>query len=270
MKSDTATYGIDLASQPSRTGVCWITWHPDGSAWADCPCVGGEDGDLLHQMLRDDVVRVGIDAPFGWPNEFVDSLDQYRQTGTWDGRPLGDYSFDDRLRWRKTDRVIHELTGLSPLSVSTDKIGAVAMRCARLLDAYWQRQAAPPDRSGVGKAVEVYPAAALRAWGISPLDHSEDPGAYKGKHPVARSRREKLVADVVERTSGWLDLSEKARHECQKHDDCVDALLCALIARAAHVGHVREIDDPTIATTEGWIALPNRDLRDLGPAAELV
>jgi len=32
--------------------------------------------------------------------------------------------------------------------VSTDKIGIVAMRCARLLSAYWRMTGERPDRSG--------------------------------------------------------------------------------------------------------------------------
>jgi hypothetical protein len=215
-------------------------------------------------MLRDDVSRVGIDAPFGWPVAFIDALNLYRESGAWQGRPLGDYSFDAELRWRATDRRVHDLTGLSPLSVSTDKIGAVTMRCARVLNAYWEQLGESPDRSGAGRIVEVYPAAALRAWGISPLDHLDNPGAYKGKDPAATARREKLVEEIRQRTERWLELSDKALTECRKHDDCVDALLCALIARAVDCGHVHDIDDPALACEEGWIALPNRELSELG------
>jgi hypothetical protein len=39
-------------------------------------------------------------------------------------------------------------------------------------------------------------------------------------------------------------------------DDQLDALLCALLARAAELGRLQPIEDPAHAVTEGWIRLP--------------
>ncbi len=52
-----------------------------------------------------------------------------------------------------------------PLSVSTDRISFAAIRCARILSEVARREGAV-DRSGSGKVVEVYTAAALRQWGL--------------------------------------------------------------------------------------------------------
>ena len=44
---------------------------------------------------------------------------------------------------------------------------------------------------------------------------------------------------------------------CIDNDDCLDALICALIARAAERGQLEPIDDPDgLASSVGWIRLP--------------
>jgi hypothetical protein len=116
--------------------------------------------------MRDpSVTKVGIDAPFGWPVEFVDAVHDYTTTGRW---PDAD---SNRLLLRETDMHVKLITGQQPLSVTTDRIAYCAMRCARLLACFSETGEA--DRSGAGRFVEVYPAAALRQWGL-------DPRRYKG------------------------------------------------------------------------------------------
>jgi predicted nuclease with RNAse H fold len=199
----TATYGIDLASQPERTAVCMVKWRAGARAYVHCPGDHGDDHDLLAQMAEDYVTKVGIDAPFGWPTEFIDALNVNREDGSWGQWPT------EFLRLRETDRAVRAETKLIPLSVSTDKIGVVALRCARLLAAYGQTTGEQPDRSGGGRPVEVYPAAALRQWGLSPKDHAENPGSYKGAGPVPKARRQQLMAALVKRSAGWLEVNEK-------------------------------------------------------------
>jgi hypothetical protein len=94
----------------------------------------------------------------------------------------------DAMRLRATDRAVYEQTKLTPFSVSTDKIGVVAMRCARRLSAHWRATATVPDRSGLGRVAEVYPAAALVQWGISKQSGVVDRGTYKGKTPGRSSQ----------------------------------------------------------------------------------
>jgi len=56
--------------------------------------------------------------------------------------------------YRLTDEVLHQEVGIWPLSVSTDRIGVTAMRCAPLLDALAAADH-PVDRAGGGRVVEV-------------------------------------------------------------------------------------------------------------------
>lgn len=50
---------------------------------------------------------------------------------------------------------------MRPLAVSANVIGTMAMRCADL-----QAQLGDCERAGTGELVEVYPAAALKSWGL--------------------------------------------------------------------------------------------------------
>lgn len=58
------------------------------------------------------------------------------------------------LRYRATDYRVRQITGRWPLSVSTDRIGVAAMRCASLLDSL-AAQGAPVDRCGSDHAFDA-------------------------------------------------------------------------------------------------------------------
>ncbi len=72
------------------------------------------------------------------------------------------------------------------------------------------------------------------------------------------------MAALVEQSAGWLEIGEKSVNECCKSDDCLDALICALNARAVELGLVIPVADHARAVDEGWIALPLR-----GPVSNL-
>jgi Protein of unknown function (DUF429) len=62
------TVGIDLAAQDKDTAACRIEWS-GGGASVSVPDVGLADDALVDRVISGD--RVGIDAPFGCPDEFV-------------------------------------------------------------------------------------------------------------------------------------------------------------------------------------------------------
>jgi Protein of unknown function (DUF429) len=80
---------------------------------------------------------------------------------------------------------VREETGVDPLSVSSNLLAICAMRCAHLLVELAGEGAL--DRTGAGLVAEVYPAAALRQWGL-------DPRGYKGTKPEKVAKRQELVA----------------------------------------------------------------------------
>lgn len=158
-----------------------------------------------------------------------------------------------RLAFRLTDEMVREQAGLIPLSVSADRIGHAAFRCAGLL-AMLSDEGRPVDRSGAGVVVEVYPAAALRRWGLTHRGY-KTPGQRASHAPVL----EELLA-----AAPWLSLGP---HEplCRASHDAMDAVIAALAARAAALGHAIRPDKTQLdrARTEGWIALPTGTLDDL-------
>lgn len=236
------TLGVDLASQPKRTATCLISWG-DTSAHVEELSMGATDADLHELFGR--AAKIGMDAPFGWPVRFSRAIADYSTSSVW---PSVDAC---QLRFRRTDRVVWERLGRPPLSVSSDWIAVTAMRAARLLA---ERVAAGEtiDRSGGGRFVETYPAVALAMWGFLSK-------GYKG--PKKKAVRGELVGDFAERTSSWLTLTEEDRSRCGESDDLLDALVAALVARAAAVGRCESIpsEDRGLAAVEGWIALPQSD-----------
>ncbi len=136
------------------------------------------------------------------------------------------------------------------------------MRCARLLAAHWQATGRSPDRAGASGVVEVYPAAALVQWGISQRSGVSDPGTYKGPSPEASARRVRII-DAIAGRAPWLEINEKVRVVCADSDDCLDSLICALVARAYELGRTLPVADLTAAEAEGWIHLPASESLDV-------
>jgi predicted nuclease with RNAse H fold len=156
-----------------------------------------------------------------------------------------------RLAYRETDRYIRATTGRWPLSVSTDRLGLTAMRCAGML-ARMAASGIDVDRSGSGDVAEVYPGATLRSWGC-------DTTGYR----TARASRETLLVDLREKAP-WLDFATFAELMVSSAD-AFDAVIAALCARAAALGLVERPPDEIVerARVEGWIALPTGPIGDL-------
>jgi hypothetical protein len=241
------TLGIDLSAQPKKTAACVLEWG-DLSCRVAQFTVGLDNDALLGLIETTSPTKVAIDAPFGWPAPFVQAVSDYASSGHWPAptetrRPL---------LLRTTDlAVIAAAGGRPPLSVSADKIAVCAMRCAELLNALARDGAI--DRTGDGVAMEVYPAAALRQWGM-------DTEGYKGGKPEQRERRRRLAEAITDATSQWLALDAEERALLAASDHLLDALVSALVARAAAVGLTVSIPEEAYeaAATEGWIHLPRR------------
>ena len=230
------TLGVDLSSQPEQTATCVIRWNRE--VVIDEPTVGVTDRELAIAIPQAD--KVGIDVPLGWPEAFVNAVAAYHSGEKWSGPHS-----DPKLRLRDTDRFVWAKIGHSPLSVSTDKIAMPAMRAAWLLS----NLSDPLDRLGTGRIVEVYPAAALIRWGF-------DASRYKGDK--GKEIRLSLVNAFEERIRGWVRLNGAVRERCLTSDDAFDALVSALVARAAAKRLCEEMPASSgdAASREGWIALP--------------
>ena len=247
--------GIDLAAEAPTTGA--ILLEPDGPGrWRAREVVGPLDDDRLVQAAQD-VDVVGVDAPLGWPVAFVEAVAAQNQFRPWPGA-------NDRstLTHRDTDRAIRQHGFGTPLSVSADRLGSVAMRGA-LLQRSWAESiwsgAAPRD--GSGALVETYPAAALRAWSI-------EYGGYKDRrHPIAAADvRRGMIEAIAAAVGPWLDL-DPIGSRCITSDHALDALVCALVAVASKTAatHQPPDDKRKTARVEGWIHVPSRPLSEIAP-----
>ena len=241
------TAGIDLAAQAANTGAALVAWQPGGAALLEL-AIGVDDDACCALVQRAE--RTGIDAPFGWPDAFVAAVAAHHTHGAWpeDSR-LDPNTFRRGLRLRLTDAIVTAETGLRPLSVSSDLIAVPAMRCAQLL----QRLAGEGmaiDRSGVDPPVcEAYPAGALHAWGLPR-------SGYKGTK--GREIRAAIVAGLLDLLPR-LHVADADRALLIRSDHALDALLAALLARAAALGQTRPPTPPEreVAQREGWIHLPS-------------
>ncbi len=236
------TLGIDLAAEPNATGGCAVEWL-DGGAAVRWVSTGLLDEEILRRAQEATVV--GIDAPFGWPTYFVEAITAHHAGRRW---PVDAWEKVSRrkLRLRATDDRIHAVTGITPLSVSSDAIAIPATRCALLIDRLGVK-----DRSRDGRVQEVYPAAALYQWGLRYR-------GYKGQQNA--SVLGELFASLREQTP-WLTISSRDAQLLAVSDHAFDALVGSLVARAAWLGFTLRptADEMAAAQVEGWIALPRRE-----------
>jgi predicted nuclease with RNAse H fold len=241
------TAGVDLAAEPEGTAVAVLTWTPAGAEVTALVCPAGDDAVIA--AVRG-TVKTGIDCPLGWPEAFVAFVGAHRAGSVPVPGVPADRAWRRGLAWRHTDEVVRARTGLVPLSVSADRIGHTALRCA-VLQAALAAEGVDVDRTGAGAIAEVYPAASLKIWGLP----------WRG-YKTARNRQ--ALGEVVDgllAAAPWLRLGE---HEalCRRSDHALDALVAALAARAVAVGRAT-VADRDEARSEGWIALPTGPLGSL-------
>jgi len=107
-----ATLGIDLSSQPKNTAICELVWTDDGAEIAAL----WQSTDPHGKPLQDEVLvaamsgglgiprpsKVAIDAPLGWPLDFVRGLSD---PAAW---PVKMDESRARLERRATDHWIHD------------------------------------------------------------------------------------------------------------------------------------------------------------------
>jgi hypothetical protein len=229
--------------------MCVIDWSGGGARVTNLRGSDVADGAILEVM--GDADKVGIDVPFGWPIEFATAVWRHSTNGSWPD--AYDHADNRALRFRRTDLWVREILGLTPLSVSSDRIALPTMRAAAFLSRWPGR--GPLDGSGL--MVEAYPAAALTRWNFLAR-------GYKRKENAATRRQ--LVGEVL--AAAWLEVDDSQAALCGVSDDAFDALIAALVARAAAVGLVEPIPraDREAARREGWIAIPRLGSFDRLPA----
>lgn len=242
--SVTVYLGIDLAAEAVRTGLA-VMRDDGGVCVIERVLVGADDENLVAEIRA--AQRVGVDVPIGWPTDFIDFIRAHAEQRLPRPESTGG-EWRRSLAMRTTDLVVHERTGITPLSVSTDRIARAAMRWAGI-ETRLRDEGIDATRDGSGLIAEVYPAAALKCWS---LRHR----GYKGlKNQGSRSE---LVEALTVRFE-WLDWNG-AKDLCAADDNALDAVLAAVIARDSALGRCepppRRLQER--ARREGWIWLPRQ------------
>jgi hypothetical protein len=182
-------------------------------------------------------VLVAIDAPLGWPGELGQSLALHKAGG-----PI-DRAANSMFR-RETDRFIRRRIGKQSLDVGADRIARTAFAALAILNECRRRTglgiplAWSPNFDGV-TAIEVYPAATLRA-------HAIPDRGYKAKGGTTeRSGILRRLAAHCQISVGSEDLMSKV--------DVLDAAICVLAGIDFIDGHSMPPLEPDLAIQEGWI-----------------
>jgi predicted nuclease with RNAse H fold len=238
---------VDLAAELKGTALAIIEWKKTQATLVDLQ-LGVTDETIVEAAGVVD--KLGIDCALGWPIEFVEFLKNHANLKS-TSFPDGGMDWRRRASFRESDRHVREVTGKWPLSVSTDRLGLTAMRCAGLQGRI-QQSGIEIDRSGSGKVVEIYPGASLRLWGF-------DTAGYRTNEDA---RTELLT--IIEQSVPWLNL-ESYRDLMITSTDAFDSVIASLATRAAAIGMYLKPPAEHLdkARIEGWIALPTGSISDL-------
>lgn len=298
--------GIDLSTSDGKTGVCRINWD-DETMELDVASRLPVDQVLDDEFTAAGIdVPFGwpvdfVEATCAWTARSQPGDDdgsdachdgQQARTGPDNGDPGGHLDADlfrdgyesagERLRFRATDRFVRKAMKAdapeklrsgwpSGLSVTKDMITGTALHAMHLLGCrYPDLTVGHPFETANHPVVEVYPAIALRGWGL------EAP-PYKDKEGKAGRR---CILEQLEEVPPLDRLINDNRIALEKDDNLLDAFVCALVARSWHRGHTHLPDDEYVAELmeahcgqwfdqdrfldevrrEGWIAHPNAQL----------
>lgn len=234
--------GIDLAADPRKTGLA-VLREEGHVVRLDDVHVGASDDDVLAAIIP--ASKAGVDVPFGWPRRFVDLVAGH-QAGYLESPAHTGPDWRRAVLYRETDLEVRRQVGKTPLSVAADKIAYPAIRWA-VIAARLRELDIPTPLDGSGVVCEVYPGAALAAWGL---------GAQRYKKAAGALVRGQLV-DALSARWPWLDW---AGHQdvCAASDDALDAVIAAVVAREVLLGRAisPRAELAAAAADEGWIWLP--------------
>jgi len=236
----TAVIGIDCATEPRKTGLA-LGFREECATWLEAAEVGQSEAMLLDTLTgwlgTAERVLLSIDAPLGWPSGMAAALPSHQA-----GAPLGGGAH--ALFRRATDRFIRRRLGKQSLDVGADRIARTAFAALSVLHEIRKRGSLPIplawDRKFDGVvAIEVYPAATLRAHGMPDKGY---------KVPGGQSQR----MAVIDRLGQHFDLRGH-RSQLLSNVDVLDAAICMLAGLDFEGGAAMPPENIYEARREGWI-----------------
>lgn len=233
--------GIDCASQDKKAGLALGEFSPDHVVVHEVIHSVPQILPILTSWTREfQPILFAFDAPLGWPAQMGHRLHPHSA-----GESIPEVA--DNLFSRLTDRTVRQVTGKKPLEVGADRIARTALRALNLLGEIradsglalpLPLEAGLPERPS---AIEVYPATALMARGLSER-------GYKGRDGGKKDARRSLL-----RSLGSLLRLQVDPEALLESDDGFDAVVCLICAMDFLNGEVLAPVDLNRAAAEGWI-----------------
>lgn len=238
----TRVIGIDCATDPAKTGLALGAFE-NGRVSVEVARVCGrreDPSDAVCGWLAAAQGRktlIAVDAPLGWPTAMGAFLSRHSA-----GQGL---DVDPKTMFRRmTDIRVRMATGKTPLDVGADRIARTAHSALALLQLIRELTgleiplAWTTDFEGCA-AIEVYPAATLKAHGLRCAGYKTPGGA--------EARREMLAG-----LGPFMALPEDLRPSLERAD-ALDACVCLLAAADFLTGSAMPPPEAGIARKEGWI-----------------
>lgn len=247
------TLGIDLASQPAQTAVVGVDWPEDGPPQlvpiTETSANGLDDSGLIDVLQSGEWGRIAIDVPLGWPRTLLELLARWR-----DGRPINLPADERRGRsrtlFRETDLAVWDQTGLRPIPVGVESLAWVARRSFHLLS----QAGLHADHAGLRSHVlETYPKAALSRWPDMPAESTKS-------GPDSPAVRDRVLQTLTAELRLEIASPDRALLVAAGSDHHFDALICALVARAAMLAKTTRptSDQVEAARAEAGFTFPPR------------
>jgi hypothetical protein len=244
--NEVTVIGVDCATDSSRVGLARGKWRSGHRLVIEDVRSGAEPSPvtIICEWLQatPEPALIAIDAPLGWPASLAASLKDHRAGSKLNGKP------NDLFR-RETDRGIQRRIGITPLDVGADRIARTAYAALELLGKVRDstRREVPlawshHEPEGPS-AIEVYPAATLRASGLP----------YRGyKKADQEDERRQILAALTPILSFGLDWP-KLEGAAVGNADLLDAIVCLVAAKDFLDGRAIPPGDINVAQCEGWI-----------------
>jgi predicted RNase H-like nuclease len=233
--------GLDCATEDKRIGLARAIRGSSGWDMLEMFTCGRDRPvhEALERWLGEGSRSLlAIDAPLGWPEGLGRALATHRAGEEPKVPP-------DRMFRRETDRHVARLYKKTPLDVGADRIARTAHRAVTILSflRLVTREPIPLawDRPQLQRiaAIEVYPAATLRAYGISLAGYKKREGA-----PL----RQRLADFIATRVN---------LQACPAPEDVgvdgLDAGVCVVAGQDFLSGLAVPPANPDLAGQEGWI-----------------
>jgi len=236
----TTLIGVDCATKEGKVGIA-VGRFINGVSQIDRALLCSKESPLEQTLIgwvpEGGRTLFALDAPLGWPQPMGLAFSQHSA-----GQKIG--ISGNALFRRETDRFIKKQVGQQALDVGADRIARTALSALELLARLGGTLkeeiclAWSPDFPHRIAAIEVYPAATLRARGLLSKGY---------KKPEQAAARRTIISAIPELASA-IDAAAM-----EAYADVLDAALCLTAASDFLAGQAFSPNNPALAEKEGWI-----------------